>query len=768
MTTKRGKTKHSQLWLLAAEGQVRQDLVADVAVRARTSKLYGYGVPDSLVDAVRSGALVRVPYGRTGRLREGWCVRVTRRAWDHTYKPIDAVVSGEAPLSAALLELGLWVSEYYACSPGHTFDAIVPVVLRKPRLRKVKYVRASERAPDKPLSKRQQAVLDALGSREMRRDEALRASGAGASTLQTLRKRGLIELIMREEPVGPAAPAPSESARPAAGLPTSAEDAFTLTAGQQAALKSVAEATDEPGTFKVFLLFGVPGSGKTEVYVRAIRRVIDAGRQAILLVPEIALATQVVERLARRFERVAVLHSRLKATTRERTLRAIAAGAIDVVIGTRTAVFAPCPRLGLIAVDEEQESSLKNLQAPFFNARDVAIKRSQIEKIPVVLGSATPALETWTNVRTLPHFQLLRLPERVPGTQLPTVRLVETGRRELGQTSDLLSPELTQRLRETLAADQQAILLHNRRGYAVYLRCTRCGLTVSCQRCGSHMVYHRAEDRIKCHRCGARAPVPERCLDDSCCGDLRRVGLGIQRLEQELQRLFPEARLQRLDSDTMRRREDYAAALQRFAAHEADILLGTQMVAKGLDFPGVRLVGVLAADAPLWLPDFRAAEFAFQLLVQVVGRAGRRAGDSLALVQAENVSVPAIRTAVEMDYEAFAESELAIRRRVLDPPFTRLVRFICADAQASRVRAAAAELAERLRAVAGRVHAGIRVDDAEACVIPRLREMFRYHVVARVPRDADTRRLLRAAEAEKALSPRVKRFSVDVDPLEML
>ncbi|MFQ5807113.1 MAG: primosomal protein N' [Phycisphaerae bacterium] len=767
MTAERERKQRGQLWLLASEGQARRDLVAEVAVRVRSSKLYRYGVPDSLADAIRPGVLVRVPFGRTGRPREGWCVRLTRRAWDHTCKPIEAVVAGEVLPSEALLELGLWVSEYYACPPGLTFERIVPAVLRKPRMRKVRYVRATGRAADKPLSKSQQALLDAVGNEEVRRGEALQTAGVGASVLQTLRKRGLLEGITRSEPVALAALAPTEYTSPEPGRRDNEEEAFTLTTGQQAALEMIAKSTAAPGEFKVFLLFGVPGSGKTEVYVRAIRGVIAAGRQAIILVPEIALATQVVERFARRFERVVVLHSRLKATTRERTLRAIAAGEADVVIGTRMAVFAPCPRLGLIVVDEEQESSFKSLQAPFFNARDVAIKRGQIEKIAVVLGSATPALETWTNAQTLPHFQLLCLPERVPGARLPTVKLVEIGRREFGQTSELLSAELTRRLRETLAAGQQAILLHNRRGYAVYLCCTRCGLTVRCQRCGSHMVYHRADERIKCHRCGARAPALTHCLDDSCRGPLRRAGVGIQRLEQEVERLFPEARLQRLDSDTMRRREDYAAALQRFAEHEADILLGTQMVAKGLDFPAVRLVGVLEADAALWLPDFRGAELAFQLLVQVVGRAGRRAGDSLALVQAENVSLPAIRSAVAIDYEGFAETELAVRRELFDPPFSRLVRIICADPTAGRARAEAAGLAERLRTLAGRIHAGIRVDDAEVCVIPRLREMFRYQVLVRTPRDADLRPLLRAAAQEKVLSPRVKRFTVDVDPLEM-
>jgi primosomal protein N' (replication factor Y) len=751
VAAKHRKDRREQLWLLAAEGQNRQGLIAEVA--------------DVLAGQVRPGVLLRVPYGRSGQTREGWCVRVTRGTWDQTHKPIDGVVIGTALLNEPLLELGLWVSEYYACPPGQTFDAIVPSVLRKPRLQKGRYVRATGRAPEGPLSKQQRALLEAIGDKDVRRDTVLRTTGAGASSLQTLRKRGLLEILSRREPV---LPVPFDDSARAVPTPESDEDHFALTSGQQAAVETLERATSKPGVFKVFLLFGVPGSGKTEVYVRALRQVIATGRQAIMLVPEIALATQVVERLARRFGRVAVMHSRLKASVRARTLRAIAAGAIDLVIGTRTAVFAPSPRLGLIVVDEEQESSFKSLAAPFCHARDVAIKRGQIEKIPVILGSATPALETWTNANNLSHFELLRLPERVPGARLPTVKLVEMRRRGPSQASDVLSTTLIARLRETLAAQRQAILLHNRRGYAVYLRCEACGLPVTCERCGAHMVYHRAESRMKCHRCGAWSGVPPHCLDDSCAGRLRRAGVGIQRLEQELGRMLPEARLQRLDSDTMRRREDYAAALSRFAEGNADILLGTQMVAKGLDFPRVALVGVLEADAALWLPDFRAAESAFQLLVQVVGRAGRREGDSLALVQVENPTLPAIHSAVALDYAAFAETELGVRQRLFDPPFSRLIRFICADPKPSKAEAEAYALADRLRTLAGRVHAGIRVDQAEVCVIARLRERTRYHVIVRAPRDVDLRPLLRLAEQEKALAPRVKRFTVDVDPIEML
>ena len=759
-----GKTRPSaeQLWLLSTEGRQGQDVVADVAVAVRAFDLYTYAVPEALVGQVRPGVRVRVPYGRSRRIVEGWCVRVSQSKWNHTRKPLSGVITPEPLLSESLVELALWISDYYACPPAATFDAIVPAALRKPRMRKIIYVHPTGVATDKPLTAKQQALIDVLGGEPMRRDRLLATKAAGASVLKKLLNDGVLLQLTRLEP----APPPRLELLPVAELARAPEDAFRLTPGQQAALDAL-ETARAADAFRVCVLFGVPGSGKTEIYVRAIRAVIRAGKQAIVLVPEIALATQVVDRLARRFERVAVFHSRLKLAERLRTIRRIAAGQIDVVIGTRTAVFAACPRLGLIVVDEEQETSFKNLTAPYYHARDVAIKRAQLERIPVVLGSATPALETWHNARNLPHYELLRLPDRVPGARLPQTRLINTSQRA-DDLFNVLSPELTRALGETLESGEQAVLLHNRRGYAANLRCTACGLVVSCQRCGAALVYHRSDQLMKCHRCGRRSDLPAYCLDNTCRGKLVRTGLAIQRLEEELRRRFAKARLLRLDSDTMRRREDYRAALLKFEERRADILLGTQMVAKGLDFPAVRLVGVIDADAILWMPDFRASEHVFQLIVQVVGRAGRREGESLALIQSAEVEPAAIRHAVKMDYEAFAEAELTIRERLNDPPFSRIVRLILADVRPGRARDEAQRLAESLRVPAERTHAGIRISEAEPCIIPRLREMFRWQVLVRCPRDGSAQRLLRDAYADKRLSPKVKRFTVDVDPFDML
>lgn len=753
-----------QRWLLPRAGEGRHETVAEIALRAPVHEPHTYGVPRELVDSLAPGMLVEVPYGRGNRRVEGWCLRLSQAAWDHTRRPVAAILSPERLLSEALIELGLWVSAYYGCTPGQAFETMLPAATRRPKQRRVAYLEPTHADATGPprnpesLTDKQRALLDALAGRGRPQAEALDASGVGPGVARKLEQQGWLRRKTHEQIVEPDAAAWTADTR--VDCP---EDALTLTPEQQQALSAIESCA---GAFAALLLFGVPGSGKTEVYVRAIRSTIAAGRQAILLVPEIALATQIVARLERRFDRVAILHSRLTPARRAAALRAVAAGLVDVVIGTRTAVFAPCPRLGLIVVDEEQETSFKSQQAPYFHARDVAVKRAQLEKIPVLLGSATPALETWFNARA-GRYQRLELATRVPGAAPPRVQVVETAYRELGQTTAVLSPRLIAALREVIDQQQQAILLHNRRGYAMFLRCERCGLLLRCEHCGAHLVHHRAENAMKCHRCGRRRDVPVECLDDTCRGRLVRSGLAIQRLEAELRSTLPNARLLRLDSDTMRRPGDYAEALRMFERHEADVLLGTQMVAKGLDFPHVRLVGVLEADAALSMPDFRAPERTFQLLVQVAGRAGRRTGDSLALVQAEDPSEPLIAQAMRMDYTAFANETLAQRRPSHEPPFCRLVRFVCADARPGRARDESRRLTEGLTQLGQRLSAKIRVDPAAPCVVPRLRDLLRFEVLVRLPRETAPPRLLAEMRGAK-LRPRVQRFKIDVDPLDLL
>jgi primosomal protein N' (replication factor Y) len=758
---RQSEPRHKQLWLVPTPGQAGRQPVATVAVKAPTLRGRSFAVPVELADAVRPGAWVRVPLGRRDRVVDGLCLAVSDQPWDSTRKPIIAVQPGPSWLSPHLVALGLWVSDYYASPPWKSFAAVVPRVARVPRGRPVRYLRRAAASPTCEPTPRQQAVLDAVGDGERRQLDVLRETRAGPRVVQTLCGRGLLECVIRRETAPDTAPLLPAPPRPCA------EDDFALTPGQQAAAARVGAHLEQANAFRVFLLFGVPGSGKTEVYVRVIRAALARGRQAILLIPEIALTTQLVDRLARRLPRVAVLHSQLTPRARQTTLSAIAAGDVDVVLGTRSAVFAPCPRLGVLVVDEEQEPSFKNLAAPYYHARDVAIKRGQLEDVPVVLGTATPALETWFNAQERNHFELLRLPERVPGAQLPQVRHVELRENELDE-APLLSPELRRALDATLGAGHQAILLHNRRGYAPFLRCEKCGLLLRCERCGCHLVYHRTDEALKCHRCGGARPVPPSCVDDTCRGKLRRAGSAIQRLEAELRASHPTARLLRLDRDTMRRRDDYRQALDRFEAGDADILLGTQMVAKGLDFPRVRLVGVIEADAALRLPDFRAGERVFQLVVQVIGRAGRRDGESLAIVQSTGRAADLMDPALRLDYEQFATRELRDRRRLTLPPAARLARLVLADPRPHRAQQEAERLAERLVTRAATLHAGLRVEPASRCVVGHLRGRLRYQVLVRGPRDAGLTPLLAATLEEKDFRPRVERFTIDVDPQELL
>ncbi len=772
MTSRPDDNPPEQLWLIPGQGERSVAPVADVAVRRKAARLTACSVPANLVAQVRPGVAVRIPDRRRGKLLDGWVVRVSDLPWDQTRPPIVEVSDARPLLGPPLLELALWLADYYVDSPARAIEAMVPRVARADAGRRVRFVRATGKATDRPLSPRRAALLERLGAEEMPLKRLLAEPGASTAVVAALRRAGLVEVLVRRVHEA-ARESPDEAAaadeREPAGAPQP-EDDFELTPAQQRAVERACEAA-AAAAFRVLLLFGVPGSGKTEVYVRTIRRVVAAGRPAILLVPEVALATQLVQRLARRFQRVAVLHGRLTPRTRADTLRRIADGHVDVVIGTRSAVFAPLDRLGLIVVDEEQESSYKNLAAPYFHARDVAIKRGQIEGVPVLLGSATPALETWHNAHHLPHYEILRLPERVPGATIPQATLVGPGEMDASRearSGRILSPALLRELAATLAAGRQAVLLHNRRGYSTSLRCEQCGLLVRCVRCGAVLVYHRREAQMRCHRCQQRSPVPHTCPDTSCGGRLEAGALAIQRLEEELAAALPQARVLRVDRDTMRHRDDYAAALGRFEAGDADVLIGTQMVAKGLDFPRVRLVGVIDADAALTLPHFRAAEQTFQLTMQVVGRAGRREGESLALIQCRGADTQVIRQAMEMNYEGFAAEELAIRRELGYPPFGRLVRLLCLDSRPGRARVESQKLADRLRESAGRISAELVIGEGEPCVLSRLREMWRFQVLIRGGRAGAAQRLLLDPQVRKVLRPRVQRFTIDVDPLDLL
>jgi len=702
------------------------------------------------------GMRVRVPFGRGDRKTLGFVVQTRRQPGRRPLKTVAEVLDPPEALDERLWSLAEWISRYYLAPLGMVLAAMVPSAVgrHQPPTEPVAYLAAEPADWPGRLGPRQRRALDEL--LEARKQgieplplERLRAhSACSAETLRRLVRRGLIRIQERPRQLDEL----SEQTVP---------DPFELNAEQEQVLAAVTRRLG--GGFAVMLLHGVTGSGKTEVYLRAIRRVLAEGRQAILLVPEIALATQTLQRLASRLPRVAVLHSGLTAAQRAFYYEQIRRGQAQVVIGPRSAVFAPAPRLGLIVVDEEHESSYKQDTTPRYHGRDVAIKRAAIENVPVLLGSATPSLESLQNARQ-GRYELLRLPHRIRGLPLPRLHLVELRKEITPGRIELLGRTLSGKLAAALDRGEQIILLMNRRGYASYVFCPSCRWQHECQQCTRPMVYHQAIGLGMCHYCQATAELPRAC--PACGKKLVLFGLGIQRIETELSRKFPNAVVARMDSDTMTSARQFREVLEGFAAGKIDILLGTQMVAKGLDFPRVSLVGVVSADTALAIPDFRAAERTFQLIVQVAGRAGRADLSGEVVVQTVHPSDPAIRFALAHDYEGFAASELPLRASAGVPPFVRLVRFVVRHENVERAEAAAAALAERLRGLF-RDSPNVKLVGPMRAGVFRIRRHFRFQIHCYCPKGGYVQNRLAGRMAE--LSAAVKaEIMADADPTNLI
>lgn len=756
-------TSEARLWIETPDAQ--NGPVARVAMIAAVDGEYSFAVPESLADRVEPGKRVLVPFGKAREPQPAFCVALAVEEWTTTRKPLADVLDDQRLIDEKLLELGRWISRYYFCPLGRTLAAMVPEPVRSQSgYRTVKTVRAApppvgDSAPAIKLSKQRKSVLECLAGRPdgMSMEELVEAAGVSGSIVSAMIKAGLLTVEIRRE----AAPAPDFDRH-------GEEPSFDLNDNQRRAIDSISRAAAE-SAFKVMLLFGVSGSGKTEVYIRSIRSVLARGKQAILLVPEIALTTQIVNRLASRFADVAVIHSGLTGVQRSLTYAAIVRGEKRVIIGTRSAVFAPCPDLGLIVVDEEQEPSYKNQQSPRFNTRDVAIKRAQLLSIPVVLGSATPSLETWHNCERLTHFERIDLPSRIAGLPMPEVRFVDMQMEQKQRKGlHLLSRSMESGLSETLAKGQQAVLLLNRRGYSSYLVCGQCRQPIVCPNCRANMVFHQSTGKAACHYCSAKIIVPKRCGNPSCSGMLIRFGMGTERVEEELTTKFPQARLARADSDTMTHTSHYEQLVRDFSERRIDVLLGTQMIAKGLDFPFVSFVGVVNADTSMSVPDFRASERTFQMITQVAGRASRAEAGGHVIVQSLAGETPALQFAGDHDFVSFAGHELALRQRAGWPPFSRLARVIVAHHSATQAQAEAAKLAEQIREFLSLHALSADVLGPQSAPLSRLRNSYRYDFLIRTAHAGRLLDILEALRSNKILTPNTKHSLVDVDPVALL
>jgi primosomal protein N' (replication factor Y) len=546
----------------------------------------------------------------------------------------------------------------------------------------------------------------------------------------------------------------------------------------------------------------VTGSGKTEVYIRAIEEVIGYGRQAIVLVPEISLTPQTRQRFRSRFEKVALLHSHLSDAERHWHWQQIARGEVQVVVGARSAVFAPTPQLGLIVIDEEHDASFKQGEQPRYHARDVAEQRAAAESVPLVLGSATPSLESWQratqgsgfrvqgsgeefNVQcskfkvrgdnsplnlepgTWNSYRLIDLPRRVEDRPLPAVATIDLRTEFQNRASrGAVSRSLHRAIDEALSDGGQVILLLNRRGYSTHIQCPACGFVAKCPHCDLSLTHHRKEEKVICHYCDYEEPSPARCPDCSFDG-IRYAGFGTERLESEIKARFPGASALRMDSDTMQKPGSHEAALDRFRRGEVKILLGTQMIAKGLDFPNVTLVGVINADTTLHFADLRAAERTFQLVTQVAGRTGRGDKGGRVLVQTFSPDHYAIQAAIEHDYARFAAAELPSRKEHLYPPFASLIRLIVRSETDSAAEQFIESVAGKLRSEIDAAKIEHRLLGPAPCPIHKLRGLFRYHVLLSSPAGDALRHAVRDVIATLEPIEGVQ-WVVDVDPLDLL
>ncbi len=742
------------------------------------------------------GERVEVPLGRGDRRAAGIVVTVGGRELLGTLDPrkVKAILRRTgAALPERLVELARWMSEYYLCPLGMVLGAMMPAAVKHGTGRRTRTL-VEPVPPDEagPILKTDGLTMTARAAWEAilrlapaelpaeARALAARVGAINAGPINRLIRLGLLREVERSEV---RAGAPVWDGRP---VEAAGQDAPPIPTPDQARVIDGIAST--LGSFAPHLLRGVTGSGKTEVYLRLIERVRARDQSAIVLVPEIVLTPQTAGRFLRRFDTaVAVLHSGLTASERHRQWRRAADGTARVVVGARSAIFAPVQRLGLIVVDEEHDSSgYKQDQLPRYHGRDVAVKRAQIEGCPVLLASATPSLESWMNARAPrghAKYRLWELPRRVGGAgRLPAVRVVDmiAERRERaggppGESGArrAIGPTLEAALLRTLGEGGQVILLLNRRGYSSYISCpdTRCAWVLACEECAAAMVLHRPGrlEFVRCHHCLAEQRLPATC---PVCG--RRtvaLGTGTQRVEEELASILAplglprEEAMLRVDSDTMRSARDYFGTLARFAAGSLRVLLGTQLIAKGLDYPNVRLVGVIDADTALTIPDFRCAERTFQLVSQVAGRAGRGVAPGLVIVQTHNPAMPAIVHAAAHDYPAFADEELALRDRAGLPPVTRMARIVIRNRDRARAAGESKALADSLEASGSR-GGEVRVLGPAPCPIERIAGHFRFAVeiiapTARAlhgPLDDLRRRGLLTSDAHTA---------VDIDPVAM-
>ncbi|MCH2137086.1 MAG: primosomal protein N' [Phycisphaerales bacterium] len=742
------------------------EVAVDAAIDAGGGGLH-YALDEETTD-LSIGDAVTVPLGRGNRPTRGWIIdRLDQppEALPTTIKHVHGRDADTPALPDDCITLACWIAEYYITPLGPTLAAMCP-----PRGsttgggRLQRWVQLAGAKPQSRLGATQQRIVQWLEGRPTeerafeRLDLCTRLGLPDAGAIDRLLQRGVLEEV----------PPPT--------VETTAASRPALTNNQQQVVDRVGACLGEG--FGAHLLHGVTGSGKTEVYLQLVEQVMHRQQTALVLVPEILLTPQLEHRITSRFpdKRVALLHSGVSRSQRHAAFEAIEAGEIDCVLGARSAVLAPIrhDRLGLIIVDEEHDSSYRQDSTPRYHGRDVAVRRAQLARCPVLLGSATPSMESWWNATVQGRYELHRLPDRAPGLSRPKIRVVDRMAERASDTSprSSMGPTLRQALGETLVAGRQTLLLLNRRGWATHVACRSraCGWVMRCDHCDGPLVFHRRKTltsggHLRCHRCHAQLRMPKSC--PVCSGGLLRLGEGSQRLEDEIAALHPDleagAQLMRLDTDTRGSAANVQRVMDNLRTGATRVLVGTQMIAKGLDLPGVGLVGVIDADTSLHVPDFRAAERTFQLVAQVAGRCGRGAHAGQVIIQTCAADDPAVALAASESFEQFARDELSQRRAAGLPPARRMARCVVEHPDHDVVKQDATTLEAALQALG----ANWQVHPAGPCPIARIEGRHRWQVELQADDAAKVQAGLAKARAARLFQAKAQ-ITVDVDPIQLM
>ncbi|MBN1786853.1 MAG: primosomal protein N' [Sedimentisphaerales bacterium] len=760
--------------------------IVTVALDTGVDDVFDYLLPDRL-GPISPGRRLEVPFGRANKIITGFCVEVKdAKSYNQTkrkLKFVKKILDAEPLLDDRLLRFGRWISDFYVCPLGQVLSAMVPAAVKKGtgvKMLKHIYLTTGKKniheLIDKLRGKKQKQIIQALKNADAFDKESaieskslLKQLNSGLSPLNKLIETGTVKLtgraFIKELPVIPK------------GLLLRAGKVI-LNNDQKKALGQI-ENRIESDKFSVVLLHGVTDSGKTEVYIRAIEKAVKQGKSAIVLLPEITLTTQTIQRFSSRFENIAVMHCRLTASQRNAQWQKIKTTSPIVVIGARSAVFAPVDNPGVVIVDEEHEPSYKQDMAPRYNGRDAAIKLAQLSNAVCILGSATPCLETLYNCKTKNHFTRLALPKRVMGLERPQMKIIDMTKERFELAGvNLISSELLSALKQVLERKEQAILLLNRRGYSNFIYCPSCKYTLKCKNCDVTLTFHKTEKHQKpvnltgrlkggfavCHYCLAQTLVPKNC--PICNKAVTMIGLGSQRLEDELASKLPNACVVRVDSDSMQN-HDYYRLLSDFDSGKIDILAGTQILAKGLHFPNVTLVGIISADTSLQLPDFRANERTYHLICQVAGRAGRSKKGGTVFVQTFLPNQPAIKFAVEDDFEGFLKEELLHRKNCLLPPFGRVALVRMKDIKYDRLNDTANFVAQQLINIISSHKLDIKLTGPMPSTIARIQRFSRMQIILQTADISNFSILFGQFRRLKSVNSAVG-LQVDVDPVNLL